>query len=201
VTALARAWPAVALAIGLAAGIATSYLQGVLPGSWNTLANSGAVWTVVAFVVAALVVQTRGLTVASGLAALLGEVLGYYAIASPVRGIATSTSERALWVAAAIIGGPLIGWAAWWWRRGRPTARLAAILAICGVVVGEGVHGLLRISATSPAHWTEVILGSVVALVLVIRSSAPWRDRLVPIGVGVLSAAAVAVVYGETVLH
>jgi hypothetical protein len=201
VTVLARAWPAIALAVGLAVGVVTSYLQGALPGSWNTLANSGAVWTVVAFAVAALVVATRPLTIASGLAALLGEVLGYYAIASPVRGISTSMSERALWVAAAIIGGPLVGLAAWWWRRGRVTAGLAAVLAICGVVVGEGVHGLVRISSTSAAAWVEVVLGGVVAFLLLARSRARWRDRLLPIGVGVLVAAAVVIVYGETALR
>jgi hypothetical protein len=194
-------WPVVALLLGVGAGIATSYLQGELPGSWNTLANSGAVWTVVAFGIAAAVVFTRGATVVAGLAALLGEVLGYYAVASPIRGIATSTSERALWIAAAVVAGPLVGYAAWLCRRGRPAARLAAGLAMCGVVAGEGVHGVLRISHTSAAAWVEIGLGVAIAMVLLARAVAPWRARVGAAGLGVCTALAVALVYGATVLR
>ena len=100
-------WPAAALVLGIAVGVSTSYLQGELPGSWNTLANSGAVWTVVAFAIAAAVLRhaepRRSL---AGLAALLGEVLGYYAVASPIRASRRAPSERTLWIAAALVGRP-----------------------------------------------------------------------------------------------
>ena len=59
-----------ALAVGLAVGVATSYLQGWLPTSLNILANSGAVWSVVAFGVVAALNRPLGSSVAAGLAGL-----------------------------------------------------------------------------------------------------------------------------------
>jgi hypothetical protein len=44
----------IAAAGGLVLGALTLSIQGVLPGSWNRLANSGAVWIVGAFVVGAM---------------------------------------------------------------------------------------------------------------------------------------------------
>jgi hypothetical protein len=38
-----------AAAGGLAVGGLTLWLQGILPGAWNHLANSGAVWVLAAF--------------------------------------------------------------------------------------------------------------------------------------------------------
>src|SRR5690349_19135094 len=98
---LARAWT-LALGAGLLVGIVTSYLQGALPGSWNRLANSGAVWTVLAFAVAVRVARNRSESVGAGLFALLGSVAGYYALASPLRDIATTFGERLLWTMAAL---------------------------------------------------------------------------------------------------
>jgi hypothetical protein len=198
---LPRWWPAVGLAIGLGVGVATSYLQGVVPGSWNTLANSGAVWTVIAFGVAAALVTTPATTVATGLTTLLGEVFGYYAIAAHVRGIATSSSERILWVVAAIVIGPLAGVAAWLVRRGRPSARAAAALAVCGVVAGEGVHGVLRVSSSSAAAWTEIVVAGAVAIVVLAMTSAALRARVAALLVGALVALVVVAVYGETALR
>ena len=198
---LARAWPVVGLVTGLGVGVATSYLQGVLPGSWNTLANSGAVWTVVAFAVAMVVTDESFVpSVLCGLLTLLGEVLGYYAIAAPLRHVATSAAERTLWVVAAVVIGPLAGWAAWLVRRGRAAERLCAAVGVCGVVVGEGLHAVLRISRSSAAGWTEIVLGATVALALVAGLPTPVRGRLAAAGVGVVVALAVFAVYGETVL-
>ncbi|GLX94506.1 DUF6518 family protein [Herbidospora sp. NBRC 101105] len=44
-----------ALVAGLVLGVLTNLAQGWLPGAWNNLANSGAVWSVAAFVAGALV--------------------------------------------------------------------------------------------------------------------------------------------------
>ncbi len=106
-----------------------------------------------------------------------------------------------MWIAAALVVGPLVGYAAWLLRRGRPAVRDAAGLAMCGVVAGEGVHGVVRISHTSTAAWVEIVLSTVVAIVLLARSAASWGARSGAVGVGVCTALAVAVVYGETVLR
>ncbi|WP_083958299.1 DUF6518 family protein [Herbidospora mongoliensis] len=52
-----RWWRAVPIALvaGLAVGVLTNLAQGWLPGAWNQIANSGAVWSVVAFVAGASV--------------------------------------------------------------------------------------------------------------------------------------------------
>ncbi|NAS21491.1 hypothetical protein GT755_07300 [Herbidospora sp. NEAU-GS84] len=51
-----RWWRAAATALvaGLALGVLTNLAQGWLPGAWNNLANSGAVWSVAAFVAGAV---------------------------------------------------------------------------------------------------------------------------------------------------
>jgi hypothetical protein len=185
---------------GVVCGVATSYLQGVLPGSWNALANSGAVWTVVAFALAALTVGTRWTAIGAGLLALLGEVAGYYALASPARGIATTLSERVLWTMAALVIGPLAGAAAYYWRRGTATERTVSAIGLCGVVAGEGIHALLRVSSDRGAGWAELVLAGGFAVVAMLGSSAPPRGRVLAVVVGIAAAAAVYLAYGDTLL-
>ncbi len=182
---LARAW-ALALGAGLVVGIATSYLQGVLPGSWNRLANSGGVWTVLAFAVAVRVSRNRSEAVGAGLFALLGSVAGYYAVASPLRGIATSWNERLLWTTAALLIGPAAGFAADLWARGSRLPRLTGGLSMCGVVAGEGLHAIARISSTDSAGWVEFVVGVAVAAVLC-RDLHDRNDALVCGGIALLT--------------
>jgi hypothetical protein len=90
----------------MGAGGLTAYLQGVVPAGWSTIANSGAVWTVVAVAVAAAVGRIWSIAVAAGLLALLGEVVGYYAYLAEVH-IPASRAELLLWTVAALWIGPL----------------------------------------------------------------------------------------------
>jgi hypothetical protein len=191
---LARAW-ALALVAGLGVGVATSYLQGVLPGSWNRLANSGSVWIVLAFAVAVRVARNRSEAVGAGLFGLLGAVAGYYAVASPVRGIATTWSERLLWTMAALLIGPPAGLAADLWSRGSRLPRLIAGLAMCGVVVGEALHAIARISSADSAGWVEFLVGVVAAAVLC-RDVRDVRDALVAGGTGLAVTLIVFAAYG-----
>src|SRR5690348_16991186 len=78
------ALPAAAFA-GLVAGGLTCLFQQFLPGDWNIVVNSGAVWTVVAYVVAALVARTQTGAALAGLLVLVGEVAGYYIYLADVR--------------------------------------------------------------------------------------------------------------------
>lgn len=181
---------------GLAVGVATSYLQGVLPGASNTLANSGAVWSAVGFgLVVAAALRSWPASVAGGIA-LLGEVAGYYVIASPLRGFASSTSERVIWVAAAVVIGPVVGWAAGWWSADRSWRRLAAAAAMVGIVIGEGLHGLLRIDGGGPQWWLEVLAGSAIGAIALIRYGRTAPQRVFG-GLGALAVAIlVFVAYG-----
>lgn len=189
-----------ALVGGLAVGVATSWLQGGLPDSANILANSGAVWSLIAFAFA-LPTRQRAVSTVVGLLALGGEVAGYYAIASPLRGISTSASERLLWTVAAIVIGPLLGLAAWSIRAGRPTARAVAIGAIGGLVIGEGLHRLIRLSSDDIAGWVAVVAGFVgVAITQSHVNRRPVGETLALIASLVLVAGLTYAAYGHASL-
>lgn len=183
---------AAALAAGLGVGVATSYLQGELSSSTNFLANSGAVWTVIAFLLAVWAAVRPGAGAAAGLLALLGEVLGYYAIASPLREIATSSAERELWISAALVIGPAVGCAAHYARRGEPAQRVAAVALVCGVVAGEGVYALVRLSHAVQG-WIEVAIGVLGIVTCTVWQGRGWGSRALAL---VVTLATGAVVYG-----
>lgn len=103
--------------------------------------------------------QTGWAVGVAGALALLGAVAGYYAIASPIRGIPSEMSERVLWTAAALAIGPFGGVAAGWWNGGIAWRRLAAAALMCGIVLGEGLHGLVRIERDGVQWWFEIVLG------------------------------------------
>jgi hypothetical protein len=185
--------PTIALG-GLVVGVATSLLQGVLPRSSDFVANSGAVWVVIAFVLASWSARRIPIAVAAGLVSLAGEVVGYYAIASPVRHVATSSSERLLWGAAAVVIGPLVGLAALRARTGRPGQRVAAAAAVCGVVAGEGVYALESLSYPTQGG-IEIATGAAALLLVTYRFGSSWKSRAIGLPVAVVAAALVYVAY------
>jgi hypothetical protein len=184
----------VALSTGLVAGVATSYLQKVLPDGANFVANSGAVWVITAFLVTLPVARRIGPAVASGTLSMLGEVLGDYAIASPVRHVATSLAERALWTVAALILGPLIGWAAHYARSGTPAQRVAALAAVCGVVAGEGFYALKALSYTGQGT-VEIAIAGAGLVIITWCFGRSWPTRAAGVPVAVMVGAIVYVAY------
>ncbi|MFF2061513.1 DUF6518 family protein [Streptomyces sp. NPDC058200] len=132
-----------ALVGGLALGVLTNLAQGWLPGSWNQIPNSGAVWSVAAFVAGALLsgrVPRAGLAVA-GLAAELALVVGYYGYAEFGRDGMGALYWPLVWVAMACVAGPVFGIAGGWWRQGGTTRqRVLGLAALAGVFGMEGIH-------------------------------------------------------------
>jgi hypothetical protein len=167
----------VVTATALGVGVATSYLQGVLPASANFLANSGAVWTVVAFLLALWAASRFWVAAVAGALGLLGEVMGYYAIAAPLRHIATSPAERVLWVAAALVIGPVVGAAAHVARHGQPLHRAAVVGAVAGVVIGEGVYAWARLSHPLQGL-LEVVIGAFAVVGSAVMLGRSLRDRV-----------------------
>jgi hypothetical protein len=155
------ALPLVRLAIPVVAGLLTGVLtlaaQAVLPEALNRLANSGAIWVTVAFVVGALIGDWRAAAFA-GTVTLLLAVGGYYAAAG-VAGAGVSVGALAIWGGTAIVGGPVYGAAGWAWyaRRDRAEAIAAALLG--AVYLAEGVYTLLVVPAMAPAGVVEVVVG------------------------------------------
>ena len=129
-----------AVAIALLVGGVTSYGQ-LLPGTFNWLANSVAGWSIP---MALLVWFTRGGVTRSAITGGLSFVamsVGY-SIVSTLRGY-PDTPE--MWAAIGIIVGPVLGAAVALLRRSdrRVVAIAAGVLA--GIVLGDGVRGLIAV--------------------------------------------------------
>jgi hypothetical protein len=184
---------------GVAAGGLTAYLQGVLPASWNTVANSGAVWTLVAALVAGLVGRRRATAAAAGLLVLVGEVVGYYAYVSDVGHLPVLRAEELLWTVAALWIGPAAGVAAFCVRWGPARERVCAVLAFCGVVGGEGVY-LRSVAGVPAAGLVEVVAAAVGSAAALMTVRAPVRWRLLAAVVGAAVAAGVYLAYRQPLL-
>jgi hypothetical protein len=187
------ALPAAAIA-GLVAGGLTCLLQEFLPGDWNIVVNSGAVWTVVAYAVAALVARTQSGAALAGLLVLVGEVAGYYIYLSDVRHLPGLHSAEILWTVAALWIGPLTGLAAYRARWGDAAQRMTSLAAIAGVIAGEGAY-LVRIADVVKAGWVEIAIGTVITALALAGGRAPARARLGALAAGVFVAGAVYVAY------
>ncbi|MCH5674868.1 DUF6518 family protein [Streptomyces gilvus] len=127
---------------GVLLGVLTNLAQGWLPGAWNQLANSGAVWSAVAFVGGALLAGrgTVRLAAAGGLGAEAGLVVGYYGYAEFGRDGMGDLFFPLVWLGMACVAGPLFGVAGQWWRRGGGVrVRVAGLAAFAGLFGMEGV--------------------------------------------------------------
>lgn len=94
---------------GLMMGLATVFGQKYLPGTWNSLANSGSVWVVPAFYMAALYKEKWKSIVSSILYLLLcvTTYYGYYAIVWKIGfGI---RFHQAVWLGCAVVFGFIFG--------------------------------------------------------------------------------------------
>jgi Family of unknown function (DUF6518) len=200
-TAIRASYPLVAAlgaaaVAGAAAGALTAYLQGVVPADWSTIANSGAVWTVVAFGVAAVAARTLAIGVAAGLLALLGEVAGYYVYLAEVLHIPAAQSEQVLWTMAALWIGPLTGLGGFFARWGTAGQRMPALLALAGVFAGEGAY-LIRLAGLPKAGWVEVVVAAVLAGQAVTSGRVSIPRRAVALAIGAATAGAVYLAYGS----
>lgn len=140
-----RTWAcatASAFAGGLLLGVLTNLVQGWLPGAWNQIANSGAVWSVAAFVAGALLARKVGLPAAAvvGLFAESGLVVGYYAYAEVARDGMGSLFAPLVWLGMAFVAGPLFGVAGFGWRGISPRHRVIGLAALAGVFGTEAIH-------------------------------------------------------------
>ncbi|MFI5757096.1 DUF6518 family protein [Streptomyces sp. NPDC051569] len=155
-----------ALVGGILLGILDNLAQGWLPGAWNQIPNSGAVWSAVAFVTGALlarraspaVVALAGLLVESGL------VIGYYGYAEFGRDGMGSFFYPTVWLFFGFVAGPLFAIAATWWRRGQDVRhRVAGPAVLAGVFGGEGIHYAWTLHY-APQAWGCFVIAVLAAL-------------------------------------
>jgi hypothetical protein len=198
-TTWSAAAPVTAAVAGVLAGGVTAYLQGVLSENWNTIANSGAMWTIVAFAAALVLGRSQVSAVCTGTLVLVGEVVGYYSYDANLQHIPVLHSEVMLWTLAALWIGPLAGLGAFFTRWGRADRRVTALLAVCGVVAGEGVY-LLRIAGVPRSGWVEIVLGFTGATAALIAVPASARAKLAAAGAGLFVAASVYLAYSQPMI-
>jgi Family of unknown function (DUF6518) len=188
-----------AAGVGIAGGGVTAYLQGVLSADWNTVANSGAVWTLVAAVAAGVLGRQRGTAAAAGMLVLIGEVVGYYAYVTDVLHLPVLRAEEILWTLAALWIGPLAGLAAFHARWGPPSQRIVALLAFCGVLGGEGAY-LWRLADVPAAGAVEVAAAGVGAFCALVALPASVRDRMLAAGAAALVGSGVFLAYSQPLI-
>jgi hypothetical protein len=109
-----------------------------MPGQWNTLVNSGAIWLVAPFFVGAATASRRGAAVL-GTVVLLATVGGYYGAAG-LAGAPMSTWMMAFWLGVALVAGPLYGVAGRWWRDEKRALRVIGVALLGGVLVAEALY-------------------------------------------------------------
>jgi len=168
---------ALTIGVGVAVGVATLLGQSILPGDWNRLANSGAIWLIASFLVGSRM-PTNGRAAVAGMATLVLAVVAYY-VAARLAGAGVSTRTVVIWIGTALVGGPVYGVAGHWWRTGPDRRRIIAIGLMGGIMTAEGVSTLLRIPELATVGWVEAVAG----LGLVILLGRTGRERLLGLAV------------------
>lgn len=166
-----------ALPAGLVLGVLTNLGQGVLPGAFNSAANSGAIWVVAAFVAGALCTRP----IIAGTLTQVGAVVGYYLYAEFGRDGMGDLHAPSVWLALAFIAGPIFGTAGAWWRRGA-TWRHWVAAGVLGAVFGE--EGLWHLIVLN--YLDTGITSCVIGLVLPLALGRTWADRFRGLGVMVV---------------
>ncbi len=128
---------AVAVAIGVVVGVGTSFAQAQLDLPWAALANSASPWLLAGFAAGAIQFR-RGTAIAAGFVTCALEVASYYAT-SVARGFPVSHAWIAFWAGAALVGGPIAGWAGWAWRRATAWWQALGASFAAGTFLAEGL--------------------------------------------------------------
>lgn len=167
---------------GIAAGALTLAGQKYLPGSWNALANSGAVWLIPAYFVASHA-KTRGRGIAYCALTLVLCVFSYYATEACINAHSFQWGNKylSIWLACALVGGLIFGIGARLWRENGPFAIWGAAL-LPAVFLGEGTNELIHIVAYRhmlPAVIGRIVLGLLLAAVVLLRSDRAKRKKAV----------------------
>ncbi|SER22269.1 DUF6518 family protein [Lentzea albida] len=156
-----------ALPAGVLLGVLTNLGQGVLLGSSNSLANSGAVWVVAAFVAG----SWSRRPVLAGTLTQVGAVVGYYGYAELGRDGMGGLYAPSVWLALAFVAGPLFGTAGAWWRHGQAWRHWTGA-GVLGAVFG--MEGLWHLFVLGYRDTGFVACALAVALPLLIARSR-WR--------------------------
>lgn len=152
---------ALAALLGLAVGMATLVGQKYLPGSLNSIANSGAVWLVPAFLLAFFLNRELWRSVFLTVLTLLGCVYGYYAFEALCNSHAFAMTRFVwVWTACAAVGGAIFGGGAYLANRSSGLLRCCAMNLLPAVFLAEGLSEVLHLSAY--LHMIPAVVGRIV---------------------------------------
>ncbi len=145
----------------LVLGGMTSFAQGWLPDSLNSLSNSSSGWTILTVVLILWSGFRFPVAAVAGAVSFVLLVVGY-TIASELRGLTYNPTQ---WGVIGLLAGPFVGTATAWLRERDHRGALGTGL-LAGIGIGEAVYGLTVVDdTTSPVYWT--IIGVVGALLLI----------------------------------
>jgi hypothetical protein len=164
---------AIAVLGGLVVGIGTQELQGVLPGSWGVIANSGVAWALCAFAIGTLMPSDPAAIVGGATAMVLASV-SYYWAADRFEGVSSNGRSALIWSVAGLVAGPAFG-VAGRWVRSRRDMRWLALAPVAGVLIAEGGHLLWFVGVDDlwPAGVVELTLGAVLTAACVLHDRRP----------------------------
>ena len=175
----------VAFAIGLITGALTVVGQKHLPGSLNSLANSGAVWLVPAFFVA-MTAQTKVSSILFCMETLIVCVVSYYWAESIVNqhSFVVGGYYFYLWLTCAVVFGAIFGFGAFLHKQINVRYNWGAGL-LPAVFLSEGLSQVIHLS--DYAHMIPAIIGRIlIGLILygiINRKDAFNKKPLVSFGV------------------
>ncbi|MCU1391550.1 MAG: hypothetical protein JWL72_4888 [Ilumatobacteraceae bacterium] len=186
-----------AVVAGAALGIGTQVLQGVLPGGWSVLANSGVMWALAAFTLGACMPATRraGVTLAAagGAIELVVASCLYYAAVGWFEHSASNARSSIIWSCAGVVAGSVFGAVGQLARR--QEWRGPAIALIAGTLAGEGARVAWFVG--NPAvHWAGIV--ELTAAIVVGGTCVARRHGL--LALGVIGAAAVLTLLAGSVI-
>lgn len=173
---------------GLLFGGLTQLGQSALPESLHSLANSAAPWVLTAFGFA-LLSRARWAAALSGTLTLAGHEVGYIAVAA-MRDLPSASTTVAFWLTAAVIIGPLVGWAAYFLRVHDPQWGGVGGGLVAGIVSGEGLVSFLTVrDTTTPGYWvTQMTVGALLLALISRRSHWAWALTGFAVGIAGLLA-------------
>ena len=164
----------VVVVAGLAIGVGTQILQGMLPRNVGQLSNSGAVWALGAAAVGAAMRSDRLAAAAGGIALVIASY-SYYGAVDWFERIGSNGQGAKMWAVIGLAVGPFFG-VLGRWIRVDPSRRWPALAAVAGVLIGEGAELVWFVGVDDlwPAGITEMTIGAIIGAV---AAAVSGRDR------------------------
>ena len=154
------------LIVGIVIGIITLLLQGILSMNLNFLANSGAVWSVPAFLLTFHFKMDKKFSIINCMTCLLGCVFGYYVFEAIKNGHSFIFEGYVVfWTVAAFVVGVIFGLGAHFANTKNNWLKYCGMNLLPAVFISEGISHLIHID--SYMHMVgAIVLKIVIGLIL-----------------------------------